>query len=173
MGERGTDVFRAVATGLILGAVVACGAAAGDASEEARVVGDEDRSNGAAADDGVRAELRGDDDPSNGAAMSPKQVVAALEENPPSRLNDEQFELLLGHYCVSCHVAPACADACDGFWFDDWADLAEPDGDIEYRVGKVVLRMSDETMPPIALPLSPTTRQLMIDFIRSRVPSLP
>jgi hypothetical protein len=51
-------------------------------------------------------------------------VVARLASDPPERLDVEQFEALLGYYCITCHATPPCEQACDGFWFNDWAELA-------------------------------------------------
>ena len=100
--------------------------------------------------------------------------IASLVSNPPERVDPDQFEALLGYYCVNCHATPACAAACDGFWFNDWAELAAGGNhgpqDAERILERVVARMTAGSMPPEAAaftpPLPDAPRQLMIDFIQ-------
>jgi hypothetical protein len=101
--------------------------------------------------------------------------VASLVSNPPERLDAEQFDALLGFYCVSCHATPPAPQASDGFWFDSWSELAAGGNlgpqDADRMLSRVVARMTaDGDMPPTYAgeprQLDPNTRRLMLDFLR-------
>jgi hypothetical protein len=110
------------------------------------------------------------------------EPVRALLGDPPEQLDETQFSALLDHYCVTCHTTPSCSAACDGFFFDDWQDLAAGGNggpaSSERVLSRVVERMSDGSMPPASivaarggevydLPAAPRAR--MIEFIRDEL----
>jgi hypothetical protein len=112
------------------------------------------------------------------AAADPKlqglpSSVASIVSDPPDALEVDQFEALLGYYCVSCHATPPCEAACDGFWFNDWPELAaggnhSPE-DAERMLSRTVARLSEGSMPPPSVDekrqLDQNTRVLMSDFV--------
>jgi hypothetical protein len=99
--------------------------------------------------------------------------IDRLVNDPPERIDLGQFDALLGYYCLDCHATPPCEDACDGFFFDNGADLIaggnHSPADAESMLQRVVERMADSSMPPasafLTRPLPDGPRQLMIDFI--------
>jgi hypothetical protein len=104
-----------------------------------------------------------------------------LMSDPPEQVDAEQFDALLGYYCVSCHARPPSTAATDGFFFDDWPDLAVGGNygrdNAERMLERVVDRMSNGSMPPEGALLTrlvpDAARQLMIDFLRDALRSTP
>lgn len=94
---------------------------------------------------------------------SAEELAAELEANPPNQLSEAEFNLLLDVHCGDCHRTPACSAACDGYWFDDWADLSR-EGE-EYMLERIVEYMSTGAMPPGQLRIPENSRDRMIEFI--------
>jgi hypothetical protein len=103
-----------------------------------------------------------------GTASEPDPVRAILDDLP-EQLDTEQFDILLDHYCLTCHATPACSASCDGFFFDSWADLAAG-ADSERVLERTIGRINDGSMPPpttqLVDPLPSAPRERMVDFIR-------
>jgi hypothetical protein len=111
--------------------------------------------------------------------------VEAIISDPPAELAVEQVDILLGYYCVQCHATPACAAACDGLFFDSWADVAAGGNggaaNADAVLNRVVTALSDGYMPPAATgtaydlsnDLPDAARASMVEFIRDVIDRRP
>jgi hypothetical protein len=112
--------------------------------------------------------------PSDPALEGLPRSVVSIVSDPPDALDVDQFDALLAYYCSStCHATSHGGQASDGFWFDDWAELAAGGNygseNAERVLSRTVARLSDGSMPPPCADErrqpDQTTRVLMSEFV--------
>jgi hypothetical protein len=165
--------------GGLLGAAIAwvalgCGGDAGDGSEPPALAPE-----GSAAPVSIRPRPPARSEAAEPEPLAPEPAgsgvpaeVEAIISDPPAELAVEQVDTLLGYYCLQCHATPACAAACDGFFFDSWGDLAAANAG--YVLNRVLTVLEEGYMPPAATgtaydlsnDLPDATRASMVEFIR-------